>query len=72
MSEKESVLSWRCKNPGCLKIFHLSGRILSKPPPQGWVADVVSVEKPCCPFCQSLDFEPIRVHVKFAEETTKT
>jgi len=56
-------MPFKCKNPECGKTFPLPGRISEeKRPASGFIPDVTRriVEKPCCPFCESIEFEEIR------------
>jgi hypothetical protein len=59
-------MTWKCKNPECQKTFHLTGRITTEfrpdyPPKTdlGTVTRVI-IESPCCPHCQSLNFEEVK------------
>ena len=52
---------WKCKN--CGKTFPVLARIsVEKRPPPGGPLDVtrVMVDKPCCPFCESIEFEEVK------------
>jgi len=55
---------WKCKNPECLKTFPVLARIsIEKRPPPSFSLDAptrVIVEKPCCPFCEWLEFELVQ------------
>jgi len=56
---------WKCKNPECGRTFPMLGRISTEKrmPPAGFSPsgpDRTIVEKPCCPFCESLEFEEIK------------
>ena len=55
---------WKCKNPGCSRTFSMLGRIsIEKRPPPTFSLDMPSrviVEKPCCPFCESIEFEEVK------------
>lgn len=51
---------WKCKNKDCGRVFPVLGRIsVEKRGPNFASLDAVRtiVEKPCCPFCESLEFE---------------
>ena len=53
---------WQCLNPDCKKIFQVLGRVSKrKRPPQDVGYDVTEIitDSPCCPFCQSLEFEEV-------------
>jgi len=52
---------WKCKN--CGRIFHVLARISIEklPPSSSFDARRVIVEKPCCPFCESIEFEEVEV-----------
>jgi len=55
---------WKCNNPNCSRTFHVLGRISTeKRPPPNFSLDLptrVIVDKTCCPFCESIEFEPIK------------
>lgn len=52
---------WKCKNPKCERTFPVLARIsVEKRGPPTFSLDAptrVIVDKPCCPFCESLEFE---------------
>jgi len=50
---------WKCKNTECGKIFHISAKISIEKKPTSFTAENTRtiVEKACCPFCESIDFE---------------
>jgi len=54
---------WKCKNPQCGKTFPILARIsIEKVPPPTFSPEVprrVIVEKACCPYCESIEFEEI-------------
>lgn len=56
-------MTWKCKNPNCEKLFHVLGRISIEKRALGFgnpeVLRVI-VEKPCCPFCESVEFELVK------------
>jgi len=56
---------WKCKNPTCNRTFSMLARIsVEKRPPPTFSLDMPSrviVEKPCCPFCESIEFEEVKV-----------
>jgi len=53
--------AWKCKNPNCGRTFSVLARIsIEKRSPPSFSPDMPSriiVEKPCCPFCESIEFE---------------
>jgi hypothetical protein len=59
---------WKCKNPNCNKLFPMLARIsIEKRPPPSFTPDVPSrviVEKPCCPFCESIEFEEMKTEAR--------
>ena len=53
---------WKCKNPECGRTFPLVARISSENRSIGRLpySEIrVIVDKPCCPFCESIEFEEI-------------
>jgi len=62
---------WKCKNPTCNRTFSMLARIsVEKRPPPTFSLDMPSrviVEKPCCPFCESIEFEEVKVRNQNAE-----
>lgn len=51
---------WKCKNSQCGRTFHVLGRISVEKRPLGFGTPEVTrviVDKPCCPFCEGLEFE---------------
>jgi len=56
-------MPWKCLNKECGRVFEVLGRISieKKPLPvsRGWTEEVTRIisESPCCPHCQSLEFE---------------
>ena len=57
-------MMWKCKNPECLKTFHVLARIsIEKRPPPTFSPDAptrVIVEIACCPYCQCIEFEEVK------------
>ena len=54
---------WKCKNKDCSRVFPVLARIsVEKRCTTFSCPDVlrVIVEKPCCPFCESLEFEEVK------------
>jgi len=55
---------WKCKNPDCQRTFLLPARIsVEKRSPPSFSPDQpvrVIVEKHCCPFCESIEFEEVK------------
>lgn len=55
---------FKCKNGNCNRTFLLPARIsIEKRPPPSFALDIPSrviVEKPCCPFCESIEFEEVK------------
>jgi len=55
---------WKCKNPNCERTFPVLARIsVEKRRPPSFSPDAptrVVIDKPCCPFCESLEFEEIK------------
>ncbi len=53
---------WRCKNSDCKRTFQLYARISLEKKLTNYEMDYqrVIVEKPCCPFCESIEFEEVK------------
>lgn len=54
---------WKCKNPDCNRTFPMPARIsVEKRAPPSFSLDAPSrvvIEKACCPFCESIEFEGV-------------
>jgi ribosomal protein L37AE/L43A len=52
---------WKCKE--CGRTFPIPARISFEkaPPPGSFDVKRVIVEKACCPFCESIEFEEVEV-----------
>lgn len=50
---------FKCKNEGCGRVFLLPARITVEKKPVDFSVSRVVVEKPCCPFCEGLEFEEV-------------
>ena len=52
---------FKCLNPSCGRIFILPGRISTERKAISFAPEVlrIIVEKPCCPFCEGLEFEEV-------------
>lgn len=52
-------MTWKCRNPECGRTFEMAARISIEKTPKGFCPDAkrIIVEKPCCPFCESIEFE---------------
>jgi hypothetical protein len=50
---------FKCKSPECGRTFLLPGRISTEKKPRDFTADAVRivVERACCPYCESIEFE---------------
>ena len=49
----------KCMNPECGKIFLVPARISIEKRSVAFTPDIIRiiVEKPCCPFCEGIEFE---------------
>jgi hypothetical protein len=56
-------MTWKCRDENCGRTFEVLGRISTEKKPlpvnRGWTEEVtrIIIDSPCCPFCQSLEFE---------------
>jgi hypothetical protein len=52
---------FKCKNPDCGRTFLLPARISTERKPLDFTVSAVRiiVEKPCCPFCECIEFEEV-------------
>ena len=52
---------FKCKNLECARTFLLPARISMERKPMDFTCNAtrIIVEKPCCPFCECIDFEEI-------------
>lgn len=54
---------YKCKNAECSRTFCIPGRISTEKAPadvHNFTARRIVVEKPCCPFCESIEFEEVQ------------
>ena len=56
-------MSWKCKNKDCGKTFEIAARLtirenLGQDFPSSRKEKIL--EKACCPFCESIDFEAVK------------
>jgi len=52
-------LTWKCTN--CGRTFELTARISIERTPQfDMYTKRIIVDKPCCPFCESIEFEEVK------------
>jgi len=52
---------FKCSSASCGKTFLLPGRITVERKPKEFYSETqrTVVEKPCCPFCEGLEFEEV-------------
>jgi hypothetical protein len=50
---------FKCKSPECSRTFLIPARISIEKKPREFTSDAVRivVDKPCCPFCECIEFE---------------
>jgi len=55
-------MTWKCKNEKCLKTFEVLARITTREQTQDYASTKTEkiVEKACCPYCLSIDFEEVK------------
>jgi hypothetical protein len=54
-------MPWKCKNVNCGKTFPMLARISTeKKQPYGMESIRVVVERFCCPYCESTEFEEVK------------
>lgn len=64
-------MPWKCKNPECGRTFYLTARITIERKPAYGSMDItrILVDKPCCPFCESIEFEEVKEDKKDLDES---
>jgi len=53
------LVKLKCLSEKCGKTFLLPAKLMVERKPADFTVSRVVVEKPCCPFCEGLEFEEV-------------